>query len=527
MNTSSKEVLLGNATDVGDRNTRVVETFFILAITLLVCLSNLLIVLTLYRKPYLLTPSNKFVFSLTLSNLLLSVLVLPFVVASSLQQEWLFGVVWCNFTALLYLLISAASMLTLGAIAIDRYYAVVYPMIYPTKITGNRAVLAIIYVWLHSLVGCLPPLFGWSTFEFDHSKRACMAAWHRELSYTLFWVMWCGLPPLFAMLVCYGRIFHVARHKARKVHCVTIVVATDAPLSSQRKGRKNSTTSISSVGSRRNMVYAGSQCKALVTILVVVGTFLLTWGPYIIVISTEAVLGKRTVSSGVETMVTWLSFVSAVCHPLIYGLWNKTVRKELLGMCFGDRYYRESFFTRHRRSRLFSISNRITDLGMSPHLTAMLVGGGQLLGAGSSTGDTGFSFSQDSGTDVMLLENTETSDMPHYSALFCKRMSSVTFEDLQDHHVSRGENLSQCTHEVKAEIHQSIEKYASHLAKAIESDAKLQLFGGESLAECVLPTCLPERGLRYPDGQRVRLESIDEGIVNDEREEDDVEEICV
>ncbi|KAL7825697.1 hypothetical protein SRHO_G00334350 [Serrasalmus rhombeus] len=101
-------------------------------------------------------------------DLLLSALVLPFVVASSLQQEWLFGVVWCNFTALLYLLISAASMLTLGTIAINRYCAVMYPIIYPTKITGNWAVMSIIHVWLHSLVGCLPPLFGWSTFEFDH-----------------------------------------------------------------------------------------------------------------------------------------------------------------------------------------------------------------------------------------------------------------------------------------------------------------------------------------------------------------------
>ena len=37
-----------------------------------------------------------------------------------------------------------------------------------------------------------------------------------------------------------------------------------------------------------------------------------------------------------------------------------------------------------------------SDLGMSPHLTAMLAGGGQLLAPGSSTGDTGFSFTQDS-----------------------------------------------------------------------------------------------------------------------------------
>lgn len=46
-----------------------------------------------------------------------------------------------------------------------------------------------------------------------------------------------------------------------------------------------------------------------------------------------------------------------------------------------------------------------SDLGMSPHLTAMLVGGGQLLRPGSSTGDTGFSYTQDSG---MYVQHAET-----------------------------------------------------------------------------------------------------------------------
>lgn len=110
-----------NCTSVGNGDARAaLEAVSIMAITLLACLGNLLIVVTLYRRPYLLTPSNKFVFSLTLSNLLLSMLVLPFVAVSSFKREWVFGVVWCNFTALLYLLISTASMLTLGAIAIDR-----------------------------------------------------------------------------------------------------------------------------------------------------------------------------------------------------------------------------------------------------------------------------------------------------------------------------------------------------------------------------------------------------------------------
>lgn len=247
---------------------------------------------------------------------------------------------------------------------LSSYYAVLYPMVYPMKITGNRAVMALVYIWLHSLIGCLPPLFGWSSVEFDEFKWMCVAAWHREPGYTAFWQIWCALFPFLVMLVCYGFIFRVARVKARKVHCGTVVLGQE---DAQGTGRKNSSTSTSSSGSRRNafqgVVYSANQCKALITILVVLGAFMVTWGPYMVVITCEALWGKNCVSPSLETWATWLSFTSAVCHPLIYGLWNKTVRRELLGMCFGDRYYREPFVQRQRTSRLFSISNRITGNG--------------------------------------------------------------------------------------------------------------------------------------------------------------------
>ncbi|XP_059136538.1 G-protein coupled receptor 161 [Peromyscus eremicus] len=494
----------------------VTEFIAIIIITVFVCLGNLVIVVTLYKKSYLLTLSNKFVFSLTLSNFLLSVLVLPFVVTSSIRREWIFGVVWCNFSALLYLLISAASMLTLGVIAIDRYYAVLYPMVYPMKITGNRAVMALVYIWLHSLIGCLPPLFGWSSVEFDEFKWMCVAAWHREPGYTVFWQIWCALFPFLIMLVCYGFIFRVARVKARKVHCGSVVIVEE---DAQRGGRKNSSTSTSSSGSRRNafqgVVYSANQCKALITILVVIGAFMVTWGPYMVVITSEALWGKNYVSPTLETWATWLSFTSAICHPLIYGLWNKTVRKELLGMCFGDRYYREPFVQRQRTSRLFSISNRITDLGLSPHLTALMAGG-QSLGHSSSTGDTGFSYSQDSGTDVMLLEDCASDDNP---APHCtcppKRRSSVTFEDEVEQIKEAAKNS---VLHVKAEVHKSLDSYAASLAKAIEAEAKINLFGEEALPGVLFTArTVPgasfggRRGSRTLLNQRLPLQSIEEG----------------
>ncbi|KAM7064864.1 G-protein coupled receptor 161 isoform 5-T5 [Acridotheres tristis] len=509
---------LRNLTTEEDGAVRVTESIAIIVIAIFICLGNLVIVVTLYRKSYLLTLSNKFVFSLTLSNFLLSVLVLPFVVTSSIRREWIFGVVWCNFSALLYMLISSASMLTLGLIAIDRYYAVLYPMVYPMKITGNRAVVALVYVWLHSLIGCLPPLFGWSSLEFDQFKWMCVAAWHKEAAYTAFWQIWCALLPFVVMMICYGFIFRVARIKARKIHCGSVVIVEE---DSQRNGRKNSSTSTSSSGSRRNafqgVVYSANQCKAFITILVVIGAFVITWGPYMIVITSEALWGKNSISPALETLATWLSFSSAICHPLIYGLWNKTVRKELLGMCFGDRYYRKSFVQRHRTSRLFSISNRITDLGLSPHLTALMAGG-KPLGNSSSTGDTGFSCSQDSGTDTMLLEDYN-SDGPHAPHCICppRRRSSVTFEDEVEQIKEAAKNS---VLHVKAEVHKSLDSYAASLARAIEADVKLSLFGEDALPGALFPLWTPagssantRRGARPHASQRLKLQSIDEGNI--------------
>ncbi|EGW08785.1 G-protein coupled receptor 161 [Cricetulus griseus] len=442
-----KELSNLTATEGGEGGV-VTEFIAIIIITVFVCLGNLVIVVTLYKKSYLLTLSNKFVFSLTLSNFLLSVLVLPFVVTSCIRREWIFGVVWCNFSALLYLLISSASMLTLGVIAIDRYYAVLYPMVYPMKITGNRAVMALVYIWLHSLIGCLPPLFGWSSLEFDEFKWMCVAAWHREPGYTVFWQIWCALFPFLIMLVCYGFIFRVARVKARKVHCGSVVIVEE---DAQRTGRKNSSTSTSSSGSRRNafqgVVYSANQCKALITILVVIGAFMVTWGPYMVVITSEA-------------------------------LW---------------------------------------DLGLSPHLTALMAGG-QSLGHSSSTGDTGFSYSQDSGTDVMLLEDCTSDDNPPpHCTCPPRRRSSVTFEDEVEQSKEAAKNS--ILH-VKAEVHKSLDSYAASLAKAIEAEAKINLFGEEALPGVLLTArTVPgasfggRRGSRTLLNQRLPLQSIEEGDI--------------
>lgn len=86
------------------------------------------------------------------------------------------------------------------------------------------------------------------------------------------------------------------------------------------------------------------------------------------------------------------------------------------------------------------------------------------------------------------------------------------------------ENINTSAVQVHAEVHKSLDTFASCLAKAIESDAKLTLFGeGLALPEGLFTTRAAPRP-RYLDGQRLRLESIDEGIGKDDRDDDEEEQ---
>lgn len=89
--------------------------------------------------------------------------------------------------------------------------------------------------------------------------------------------------------------------------------------------------------------------------------------------------------------------------------------------------------------------------------------------------------------------------------------------------ISSAENTSSV--QVHAEAHKSLDSFASRLAEAIESDAKLALFEQTLAPQGGLLVMRGTQKPRYLDGQRLRLESIDEGIVKDDREEEEEEKL--
>lgn len=108
--------------------------------------------------------TGMFLANLAVADLLQSTFGMPLIAASAFHRQWIFGEALCTISGLTNSLFCITSVLTLSAISVDRWLAIVYPLKYQAWLTVVRARIVLAYIWLQALsVGVLPVL-GWSRF---------------------------------------------------------------------------------------------------------------------------------------------------------------------------------------------------------------------------------------------------------------------------------------------------------------------------------------------------------------------------
>lgn len=223
---SLNESLPDSATDVFTLDPRSKAAVFVQAACMVVILlvalgGNLLILAAIYIDKTLQTITNAFIINLACADLLLSIIGMPFTLASSITYDWIFGDTWCKVNGMANSLFCIASILTLAAVSIDRYCAILYPFKYSTWITNRFAAGMIVYIWFHALLMACLPLTGWSRYTFIRSESICTVQWEFSISFTLFLFSVCFFLPLGVLIVTYLRIFRTAKKQSRKIVPVT------------------------------------------------------------------------------------------------------------------------------------------------------------------------------------------------------------------------------------------------------------------------------------------------------------------
>ncbi|KAG2470507.1 GPRX protein, partial [Polypterus senegalus] len=296
-------------------------------------LANLAVVMVTFKSPQL----SKFAFvcHLCVVDLLSAILLMPLAVVSSspLFRDTVFGFPECQIFIFLNVCLICASILTVTAISIERYYYIIHPMRYEVKMTFRLAVTIIIFIWIKSVLLASVPLLTSPASKSQNGTNAnhCPLDW-RSTDYRRVFIVafsiFCFFLPVVILTVVYYSIFKVARLAAQQ--CRPFPSWASAP-----KTRSDSINSQTTIIARRSFPHRLSaervlgSSKAALTLVITVGQFLLCWCPYFTMHLHSLMAGESRVPGSVETATLWLAYSSFALHPFLYGLLNRQIRQEL------------------------------------------------------------------------------------------------------------------------------------------------------------------------------------------------------
>ncbi|XP_058488220.1 probable G-protein coupled receptor [Solea solea] len=308
--------------------------FFMVTMNVLALLANTAVLVVVIKAPHL----RKFAFvcHLCAVDLLCAIVIMPLGIMSS--SPYLSGVTFsvleCQVYVFLNVLLIAASIFTITAISVERYYYIVHPMHYEVKMTLKLTAAVVVMVWVASAVLGLSTVFGWpaqgglSTVSAAH----CLLHWshsnHRRIFSVLFSVT-CFCLPAVVIFTVYCNVYKVARVAARQHG--TLPSWTNNQLKQRSDSINSQTTIITTRNAPRRIMrdrpFGGG--KAALTLLLIVGQFLICWLPYFALHLHLSIHATPNIPADLDGTITWLAYSSFAINPFFYGLLNRQIREEL------------------------------------------------------------------------------------------------------------------------------------------------------------------------------------------------------
>ena len=278
------------------------ETILSLVINMTAFSGSLLVFFAVYRNQRLRTLTNLFVVALAVSDILISICCMPFTITTLIRGRWIFGENVCRFQGFAMFTLAMVALLTMGIIAISRYFCVVKPQKFIVLFNRRRIFMYIAAVWCAALVGSVPPLlFETGGYKFQPAKAMCMYTFDTNIAYTIFIECAYISAPLILITFCYVKVFYT-------------VSQTNQVFSHENNPQQL----------RANV----EEAKVTKTLAAVMAGFAFCWLPICIMDYIDAARGGPTLPRQAYLIYGFLAYLSSAINPVIYGLMNRHFRRE-------------------------------------------------------------------------------------------------------------------------------------------------------------------------------------------------------
>ncbi|XP_017269683.1 5-hydroxytryptamine receptor 1B [Kryptolebias marmoratus] len=318
------------------------------AITLATTLSNAFVIATISQSKKLQTPANFLIASLAVTDLLVSILVMPVCVLYTVTRTWTLGQVVCDVWLSSDITCCTASILHLCVIALDRYWAITDAVEYSKKRTPARAAAMVATAWVIAVSISLPPLF-WRRVKADEPTSCTVNTDH--IFYTVYSTSGAFYIPTLLLLALYGRIYAEARKRILKqsprraagkrltsARLLTGSPGSAASTSPLQGGRHEAASgcdaasdgqvkvTVSDALLEKKRISAARERKATKTLGIILGAYIVCWLPFFIytllVATCDACLNPELFD-----FFTWLGYLNSLINPIIYTMSNEDFKK--------------------------------------------------------------------------------------------------------------------------------------------------------------------------------------------------------
>ncbi|XP_030845804.1 G-protein coupled receptor 54-like [Strongylocentrotus purpuratus] len=176
-------------------------------ITLIGVVGNFLVIYVIIRHGQMKTVTNYYIVNLAITDVSFLLCCAPFTAIVYAIPTWIFGRFMCKFVFFMMQVTAQATCLTLTAMSVDRYKAIVRPLQSLKTRTTRAAVIINVCIWAGSACAAVPTAIYFDVAQFGDAL-VCIDIWPRpEIlypGYAIYGMVALYLVPLTIICVCYS-----------------------------------------------------------------------------------------------------------------------------------------------------------------------------------------------------------------------------------------------------------------------------------------------------------------------------------
>nr|XP_034974672.1 thyrotropin-releasing hormone receptor-like [Zootoca vivipara] len=357
--------LVGSDSPLDVLEYKVISVFLVLGICGVGIIGNVMVVLVVLTTREMRTPTNCYLVSLAVADLMVLVAAGLPNISDSLAGTWIYGFAGClGITFFQYLGINASSC-SITAFTVERYIAICHPMKAQAMCTVSRAKRIITFVWILTSVYCTLWFFLVDIAVNKSQQLECGYKVSRNLylpiyllDFTLFFVT-----PLFLATVLYGLIGRVL-FRSPMPHQPTACTQRWQDQSGKvriSKERNGTEASRSKASGSRTRVPVSSRKQVTKMLAVVVVLFALLWMPYRTLVLVNSFMERPYLNRWFILFCRVCVYANSAINPIIYNLMSQKFRLAFKKLCKCGKVEQQS------RHRFYTASSMKKEPAAHPH----------------------------------------------------------------------------------------------------------------------------------------------------------------